>query len=49
MTKAFHPGKSAFDGVLSGLLVAKGFTCATNIIEGKKGYVEVWGRAPTWV
>jgi len=43
MTKPFHPGKSAFDGLLSALLVQRGFTCAPNLIEGPKGYVEVLG------
>jgi 2-methylcitrate dehydratase PrpD len=43
MTKPFHPGKSAFDGVLSALLAQRGFTCAPNIIEGKKGYLEALG------
>ncbi len=43
MTKPFHPGKSAFDGVLSAVLAQRGFTCAPNIIEGKKGYLEALG------
>jgi len=43
MTKPFHPGKCAFDGVLSAILAQRGFTCAPNIIEGKKGYFEVLG------
>ncbi len=43
MTKPFHPGKCAFDGVLSAILAQRGFTCAPNIIEGKKGYWEVLG------
>jgi 2-methylcitrate dehydratase PrpD len=44
MTKPFHPGKAASDGVLSALLAKRGFTCAPNILEGKKGYVEVFGE-----
>jgi 2-methylcitrate dehydratase PrpD len=44
MTKPFHPGKSASDGVLSALLAKRGFTCAPNILEGKKGYVEAFGE-----
>jgi 2-methylcitrate dehydratase PrpD len=43
MTKPFHPGKSAFDGVLSAILAQRGFTCAPNIIEGKKGFFEALG------
>ncbi len=44
MTKPFHPGKSASDGILSAFLAQQGFTCAPNIIEGKKGYFEVMGE-----
>jgi 2-methylcitrate dehydratase PrpD len=44
MTKPFHPGKSAFDGVLSAVLAKRGFTCVPNILEGRKGYVEVLGE-----
>src|SRR4030042_531652 len=43
MSKPFHPGKCAFDGVLSAILAQRGFTCAPDIIEGKKGYFEVLG------
>lgn len=43
MTKPFHPGKSAYDGVLSAVLAQRGFTCAPNILEGKKGFVEALG------
>jgi 2-methylcitrate dehydratase PrpD len=43
MTKPFHPGKCAFDGVLSAILAQRGFTCAPNILEAKKGFVEVLG------
>jgi 2-methylcitrate dehydratase PrpD len=44
MAKPFHAGKSASDGVLSALMAERGFTCAPNIIEGKKGYVEAMGE-----
>lgn len=44
MAKPFHPGKSALDGILSAILASRGFTCVTNIIEGKKGYWEVLGE-----
>jgi 2-methylcitrate dehydratase PrpD len=43
MTKPFHPGKCAFDGVLSVILAQRGFTCTPNILEAKKGFVEVLG------
>ncbi|HSR10762.1 MAG TPA: MmgE/PrpD family protein [Thermodesulfobacteriota bacterium] len=44
MTKPFHPGKAAYDGVLAAVLAQQGFTCAPDIIEGKKGYFEVLGE-----
>ncbi len=37
MTKSFHPGKAAADGLLSALLAAKGFTCSEDILSGEKG------------
>ncbi len=43
MTKPFHPGKCSYDGVLSAILAQRGFTCAPNILEGKKGLVEAMG------
>ena len=43
MAKPFHPGKSAFDGVLSAILAGQGFTCAPDILEGKKGFLSVLG------
>ena len=36
MTKPFHPGKCAFDGVLSALLAQRGFTCAPNTHRGEE-------------
>lgn len=37
MTKSFHPGKAAADGLLSVLLAQKGYTSPTDILEGEKG------------
>jgi 2-methylcitrate dehydratase PrpD len=37
MTKSFHPGKAAADGLLSVLLAQKGDTSPVNILEGDKG------------
>ena len=37
MAKSFHPGKAAFDGLLSALLAQKGYTSSENILEGEKG------------
>ena len=42
MTKSFHPGKAAADGMLSVLLAQKGYTSPTNILEGEKGLASVF-------
>jgi len=47
MAKPFHPGKSAFDGLLSALLAQKNFTCAPNMLEGPKGFAEALGDEDT--
>ena len=47
MTKPFHPGKSAFDGLLAALLAKKDFTCPTNMLEGAKGFAEALGDDDT--
>jgi 2-methylcitrate dehydratase PrpD len=38
MSKQLHPGKAAFNGLLSALLAQKGFTGAAKILEGEKGF-----------
>lgn len=38
MTKQLHPGKAAMNGLMSALLAEKGFTGATKILEGKRGF-----------
>jgi 2-methylcitrate dehydratase PrpD len=38
MSKHLHPGKAAFNGVLSADLARLGFTGATRILEGKRGF-----------
>lgn len=47
MTKPFHPGKSAFDGLLAALLAQKDFTCPVNMVEGPKGFAEALGDKDT--
>lgn len=37
MAKSFHPGKAAFDGLLSALLAQRGYTSPENILEGERG------------
>ena len=38
MSKQLHAAKSCLNGVLSALLAERGFTGATKILEGKKGF-----------
>lgn len=39
MTKPLHPGKAAFNGVLSALMAKRGFTGPRHILEGAKGFL----------
>lgn len=38
MTKHLHPGKAAMNGLLSAQLAGEGFTGASKILEGSKGF-----------
>ncbi len=38
MSKQLHPAKAAMNGVLSSLLAKRGFSAATRILEGEKGF-----------
>lgn len=38
MSKHLHPGKAAFNGILSADLARNGFTGATRILEGERGF-----------
>jgi 2-methylcitrate dehydratase PrpD len=38
MSKPFHPGKAAFNGLLSADLAREGFTGASRILEGERGF-----------
>jgi 2-methylcitrate dehydratase PrpD len=38
MSKHLHPGKAAFNGILAADLAARGFTGATRILEGERGF-----------
>jgi len=44
MSKHLHPGKAAFNGVLAADLAAAGFTGATRILEGERGFFRAMGR-----
>lgn len=46
MSKQLHPAKAAADGLLSALLAQKGFTGATRIFEGEKGFCGATSEAP---
>lgn len=37
-SKQLHPGKAAYNGVLSAMLAEKGFTAAQKILEGDRGF-----------
>jgi 2-methylcitrate dehydratase PrpD len=41
MTKPFHAGKAAMDGLLAALLAEKSFTCSEDIIAGEGGFCKV--------
>jgi 2-methylcitrate dehydratase PrpD len=44
MSKHLHPGKAAFNGVLAAELAAAGFTGATRILEGERGFFRATAR-----
>ncbi|MFC1914296.1 MmgE/PrpD family protein [Chloroflexota bacterium] len=41
MTKPFHAGMAAHNGIVAALLVKKGYTAATNIIEAPMGFAKL--------
>jgi 2-methylcitrate dehydratase PrpD len=41
MTKPFHPGKSAQNGLLAAMLAKKGFTSSNQVLEAKRGFASV--------
>jgi len=42
MTKSFHPGKAAQNGLLAALLVKNGFTSSDQVLEAKRGFLNVY-------
>lgn len=46
MSKVLHAGKSAYAGVLSAYLSQKGFTGASKILEGEKGFCRAMVKEP---
>jgi len=45
MTKPFHPGQAARNGVIAAKLAARGYTSDPDIIEGRQGYADNFGGA----
>jgi 2-methylcitrate dehydratase PrpD len=45
MSKHLHPGKAAFNGVVSADLARAGFTGATRILEGERGFFNAMSTA----
>lgn len=48
MSKALHAGKSSYAGVLSAYLSRNGFTAASRILEGEKGFCRAMVAEPHW-
>lgn len=45
-TKSFNPGKAAFNGILSALMVRAGGTAPPNMLENPKGYSTAYSKEP---
>lgn len=45
-TKSFNPGKSAFNGIFSALMVKAGGTAPPNMLENPKGYSGAYSKEP---
>jgi len=41
MTKPFHPGKAAQNGLIAALLAKRNFTSSTEVLEAKRGFANV--------
>src|SRR5579872_5590982 len=46
MSKHLHPGKAAFNGVLAADLAREGFTGASRILEGDRGFFRAMSTSP---
>jgi 2-methylcitrate dehydratase PrpD len=44
MSKQLHPAKAAADGLMSALLAEHGFTAASRIFEGEKGFAQAMAK-----
>lgn len=45
MSKHLHPGKAAFNGILAADLAREGFTGATRILEGARGFFQAMSES----
>jgi 2-methylcitrate dehydratase PrpD len=48
MTKSFHPGRAAQNGLTAALLAAQGFTADETALEGKDGFAQALARGVKW-
>src|SRR5207244_2849451 len=46
MTKPYHAGHAARNGVLAALLAREGLTASESALDGKQGFLEATGTAP---
>lgn len=48
MTKSFHPGRAAQNGMVAALLAQQGFTADDHALEGKDGWGQALSRSHDW-
>lgn len=48
MSKTLHAGKTSYAGAISAYLAKAGFTGATQILEGEKGFCHAMVKQPKW-
>ena len=48
MTKSFHPGRAAQNGLLAAVLAAQGYTADAAALEGRDGWAQALSREHDW-
>ena len=48
MTKSFHAGRAAQNGLTAALMAAQGFTASETVLEGKDGWAQALSRGVKW-
>jgi len=48
MTKSFHPGKTAQNGLTAALLASKGFTASEQALEARRGWLKMMSTEPNY-